>query len=46
VDAVVVDTSTLAEWTVLDHRVFRGGLDALGFELRSDDQGIQVYLRR
>lgn len=46
VDAIVLDESTVPEWTATDREIFDLGLEGLGFEKVSSASGISVYLRQ
>ena len=46
VDAVVLDESTVPNWTATDREVFDLGLEGLGFEKVSSSNGISVYVRQ
>jgi uncharacterized membrane protein len=45
VSAVILDRTTVPEWTAFDQAAFRVGLESRGFRRASEDDGIEVYLR-
>jgi len=45
VDAVIIDDRSVVGWDASDHRRVRSGLEDEGFELVSNDRGIELFLR-
>lgn len=46
VDVIVLDDRQVPQWTDVERQVFRLGLDSLGFDQVSADQGIELFVRR
>jgi uncharacterized membrane protein len=46
VDAVIIDDRSVSGWSASDHQAVRRGLEGSGFDRVSDEQGIELFLRR
>lgn len=46
VEVVVVDDRQAGDWSSVDREVFRLGMESLGFDRVSTDEGIELFLRR
>ncbi|MFN8038034.1 MAG: DUF2079 domain-containing protein [Acidimicrobiales bacterium] len=46
VDVIVLDDRQVPQWDDVERQVFRLGLDSLGFQEVSADQGIELFVRR
>ncbi|MEZ5142688.1 MAG: DUF2079 domain-containing protein [Acidimicrobiales bacterium] len=46
VDVIVLDDRQVPQWNDVEKQVFRLGLDSLGFQEVSSDQGIELFTRR